>query len=159
PGRPPRAGHHVAAQDYRQGRAQGRVACGDGASATLDTDLPRQIRRLAGEDARSSTHLLLTCPIAGVLTVLRGHLRVSRSAAELRRCWSCRALHSFQADSLRSPHPLTLARRPSRMCSTKCVNRLIPNGLQRPPERRGVTDITRCACHFHSWYRFLPHKT
>ena len=78
-----------------KGRARGHVACGDGANATVDTDLPRQIPAPIGEDARSSTHLLLTCPIAGVLTVLRGHLRVSRSAAELRGYWSCRALHSF----------------------------------------------------------------
>src|SRR5262249_47050036 len=57
------------------------------------------------------------------------------------------------------PTPLTLARRPGRMCSTKCSNRLIQNELQRPPERRGVADIIRCACHFHGWYRFLPNKT
>jgi hypothetical protein len=54
-------------QDHRQGRAHGGVACGDGASATLDTDLPRQnsapIERTAqcgGFDTQSSTpaHLI-----------------------------------------------------------------------------------------------------
>ena len=44
-------------KDHHQGRAQGHVACGDGASATLDTDLPRQEPAPIAEDARSSTRL------------------------------------------------------------------------------------------------------
>jgi len=47
PGRPPALGILSPREDQHHGRAQGRVTYGDGASATLDTDLPRQIRRLS----------------------------------------------------------------------------------------------------------------
>jgi len=83
-------------KDHRQGRARGRVACGDGASATLDTDLPRQLPAPVGrtgqtrlgvpfnrayqEDGAEPSHLVPQTGEPG-----RPHIRALKPGTEISR--------------------------------------------------------------------------
>ncbi len=63
-------------KDHRQGRARRRVACGDGASATLDTDLPRQESGTYQEDGPTSTR-----PSSRALSVPEPKLQTNANCA------------------------------------------------------------------------------
>jgi hypothetical protein len=77
PGRPPRAGHPVAAQ-RSPSRAHLRRVARDGASATLDTDLPRQDPGTYREDGPNSTRPPFTLIFHGKTRHLPGGRRDTR---------------------------------------------------------------------------------